>query len=337
MSEGHPGPPLHPETETLEHYVRGELGREPRRALEGHLASCALCRSAVDALPLPAGPVRWQGHRFAARRLAQEREEERRENLDGVLRALGPIIAAVSRGELAELLAADEHRRRALIRQEPRFRSLALCALLEARCRAVWLDDPGEAVESAKLAVLIAERLAAEGGAEPAADARAMALMHLGNACRIAAEQRRRLPAELAEAGPEGGGPRSAIGAALRSASHTLGEMTGSSWEAEAALWELRDAFLARGLALDAALVCLDLGGAFLRDGREAELRRMIAESVPLFAVRGADPLVLDALRFLQDEKAREGRPLTLDLLDKMARFLQEARHDPRRQILPDG
>lgn len=319
----------HPEAETLERYVRGELGREPRRALEAHLASCPSCQSAVDSLPLlPLPPVRWQAHRFAARRLAHERDEETRENLDGVLGALGPIIASVSRGELAELLEADELRRRALIRQEPRFRSLALCALLEARCRAVWLDDPQEAVESAKLAVLIAERLAADGSAEPAADARAMALMHLGNACRVAAEQRLRLPGEIVDAEPAPAGTGRAGKAA---------EMSGSSWEAEAALWELRDAYLARGMALDAALVCLDLAGAFLRDGREAELRRMAGESVPLLTDRGADPFVIDALRFLLDEKARDGRPLSLDLLAKMTRLLQEARHDPRRRALPGG
>jgi hypothetical protein len=293
----------------------------------------------VDSLPVPAGPVRWQAHRFAARRLAQEREEETRENLDGVLRELGPIIAAVSRGELAELLAADELRRRALIRQEPRFRSLALCALLEARCREVWLDDPGQAVEFAKLAVLVAERVAADGGPEPAADARAMALMHLGNACRVAAEQRLRLPAEVVDAAPEepeepekkGERPAGSIRRVERAA-----EMSGSSWEAEAALWELRDAYLARGMALDAALVCLDLAGAFLRDGRQDELRRMAAESVPLFLARGADAFVVDALRFLLDENSREGRPLTFDLLGKMTRFLQEARDDPRRAA-PSG
>jgi hypothetical protein len=240
-----------------------------------------------------------------------------------VLRALGPIIASVSRGELAELLDAGELRRRALIRQEPRFRSLALCALLEARCRSLWLDDPQEAVESAKLAVLVAERVAADGGTEPAADARAMALMHLGNAYRVAAEQRLRRPAEVVDAAPE----------ATLSFSKTAkaAEMSGSSWEAEAALWELRDAYLARGRALDAALVCLDLAAAFLRDGRHDELRRMAAESIPLFTARGADPFIVDALRFLLDEKNREDRPLTLDLLDRMTRFLEEARHDPRR------
>lgn len=323
----------HPQAETLERYVNGELGRDPRRALEGHLAACPLCRSLVDSLPVPAGPVRWQAHRFAARRLERERDEATQENLDGVLHALGPIIAAVSRGELAELLDAGEMRRRALIRQEPRFRSLALCAQLEARCRAVWLDDPQEAVELAKLAVLIAERLAAEGSAEPAADARAMALMHLGNACRIAAEQRSRPRAQLVDAAPDAAPESYAerVVPGVETLERAAAEMSGSSWEAEAALWELRDAYLARGMALDAVLVCLDLARAFLRDGRQDELRRMAEESAALLASREADPFLIDALLFLRDEKKREGRPLTVDLLDKMTRFLEEARHDPLR------
>jgi hypothetical protein len=302
----------HPDSATLALYVRGELGREPRRFLEAHLALCPACQSAVDALPVPPGPVRWQGHRFTARRIAHEREEERRENVEDVLGALGPIIAAVSRSELSELLAADEHGRRALIRNEPRFRSLALCELLEAHCRSLWLDDPAAAVEPAKLAVLIAERVAADAGPEPAADARAMALMHLGNACRIAAEERRQPISEVAE----GSGFRPAIG-----------EAGGSLWEAELALWELRDGFLARGAGFDAVLVCLDLAQLFLRQGRELELRRMVEDSIPRFEEAGADPYGVEALRFLQD-----GRPVTPELLEKMARFLQEARHDPRRE-----
>jgi hypothetical protein len=324
LSEGHPDP------ETLEHYARGELGREPRRDLERHLAGCPGCQAAVDRIPVPVrgedsggGTVRWQGHRFAARRAAHEEGEERRQSVDGLLAVFGPLIAAVSRGELADLLAADELRRRTLIRDEPRFRSLALCELLQERCRSLWVADPEAAVESAKLAVLITERLAAEGGAEPVAEARAMALMHLGNAFRIAAEQRERLTPQVAEAAVTGEvGAGSEIGEAV------------PSWEAESALWELRDAFLARKMGFAAVLVCLDLARSFLRQGREDDLRRMVGESIPLFAAQGAEPFVIDALRFLRDEKVREGRPLSLELVDKMARFLEEARHDPRRAPL---
>jgi len=310
---------FHPDSETLGRYARGELGREPRRDLERHLAGCATCQAALDALPRASetpGTVRWQGHRFAARRVAHEQETERQENLDGVLAALGPIVASLSRGELDELLDADDLRRRALIRDEPRFRSLALSELLQGRCRSAWPADPEESIESAKLAVLIAERLAADGGGEPAENARAMALMHLGEAFRVAAEERQRPVARVADG-------------AVAAGAKWIGEQR--AWSTEQALWDLRDAFLERGMAFDAALVCLDLAAVLLRQGREADLRRMADESIKVFTEKGADPYVIDALRFLRDAERREGRPLTLDLLDKMARFLAEARHDPRR------
>jgi hypothetical protein len=307
---------FHPDSETLARYARGELGREPRRDLERHLAGCPACQAAMDGLSVPTSTVRWQGHRFAARRVAHEEETARQENLDGVLGALGPIVASLSRGELGELLGADDLRRRTLIRDEPRFRSLALSELLQARCRAAWPADPDESIESAKLAVLIAERLAAEGGGEPAENARAMALMHLGEAFRVAAEERQRPAGQVADGPVAAGAP-------------WIGEQR--SWNTEQALWDLRDAFLERGMDFDALLVCLDLAAVLLHQGREADLRRMADESIVAFTEKGADPYVIDALRFLRDAERREGRPLTLDLLGKMARFLAEARHDPRR------
>jgi putative zinc finger protein len=314
------GPDGHPDRDTLVAYVHGTLGRDVRRELEGHLALCAACQAAVDAIPVPAGAVLWEGHRFTARRLAHERQGERQGVLRAVLGALGGVIASVSRGELSELLSADQLRRRTMIREEPKYWSLPLCELLMARCRAIWAGEVGEgadqAVESARLAVLVAERAVAAGGGDRAEDVRAMALVHLGSSYRIAAEQRQRPPEHLVA---EAGDPQ-----AMELRQPAL------SWEAELALWELRDAFLERGLAFDAVFVCLDLAVAFLRAGREDDLRRMVKESIPQFEEHGADPYVIDALQFLEDERKREGRPLTLDLLRSMAQFLEEAHHDPR-------
>jgi hypothetical protein len=312
-------PDNHPDPETLAGYVHGELGRDLRRELEQHLALCATCQAAVDAIPVPEGAVLWEGHRFTARRLAHERQGERQEVLKAVLGALGGVIASVSRGELSELLEADQLRRRTMIREEPKFWSLPLCEMLMARCRAVWAGDvgaPEDAIESARLAVLIAERAVAAGGGDRAENVRAMALIHLGSSYRVAAEQRSRPPEHLVAE------PGASDESELREPA--------LSWEAELALWELRDAFLERGLAFDAIFVCLDLAVAFLRAGREDDLRRMVRDSIPLFEQHGADPYVIDALCFLDDEEKRQGRPITLDLLRSMAKFLEEAHHDPR-------
>ena len=75
-----------------------------------------------------------------------------------------------------------------------------------------------------------------------------------------------------------------------------------------------------------------DLPDALRTLGRMVtKVRRMAGESMERFTEKGADPYVIDALRFLRDPERREGRPLTLDLIARMARFLDEARHDPRR------
>ena len=143
--------------------------------------------------------------------------------------------------------------------------------------------------------------------------------MHLGNACRLAAAARRMLPA-LAVAEEVGEGRAAAE------------PPPGLAAEAEAALWEVRDGFLERGLGIDAARVCLDLAALYLRHGREDDLRRMVDDSLPLFAEHGADPAAIAALRSLRDPAARGGRMLTLELLARMAAVLEAARHDPRRE-----
>lgn len=324
---------LHPDAGTLLRYARGETGRVESRELELHLSGCTLCQAAVDEIPLETGRgvVRWQGHRFEERRLQREREQERRQaraerrqNLEEVMRALGTVIGAVAEKELAELLREPELGRRALIHKEERFHSLHLCELLEARCRRAWFTDPAEAVEYAKLAALISERLPAETyGSKAVRYARIMAWRHLGDSYRVAADWRRTRRFEVAERPGEEEAPRPAW---------TIGE-GGSSYEAEAALWELRDTFLERGMGFDALLVTLDLALAFVRQGREEELRRLIEEGAALFAERGAQPYTLDAMRFLRDGSARQGLPLSVDLLEKMADFLQRVRNDPAHRF----
>ncbi|HEX7183280.1 MAG TPA: hypothetical protein VF756_15675 [Thermoanaerobaculia bacterium] len=331
---------LHPDAGTLARYVRGETGRLESRELELHLSGCTACQAAVDKIPLETGRggvVRWQGHRFEERRVQSEREEERRQmreerrqNLEEVMHGLGSVIGAIAEKELAELLREPELGRRALIRKEEKFHSMHLCELLEARCRQAWFTDPAEAVEYAKLAALIAERLPAEAyGSNPVKSARIMAWRHLGNSYRIAADWRRTRRFEVAERAEDDDST------SARPA-WTLGE-GGSSYEAEVALWELRDAFLELGMGFDALLVTLDLAIAFLKQGREEELRRLVDEGVALFEERGVQPYTLDAMRFLRDSSARQGLPLTVELLEKMATFLQRVRNDPAHRFRAEG
>lgn len=318
----------HPDLETLTRFVRGTLGRERRRALELHLADCPACRERLDAIPPAPGPetvVRWRAHLFEERRRRREQGEESQRNLQQTLRGIGNVIGAMAEKQVRELLAASEHERRAMIRNEESFRTLALCELLEARCRAAWFEDPEEAVELAKLAAAVAERLDfGVYGGDRVENAKALAWMHLGNAFRIAAEWQGTEDdaSEVAEAGlePMDGGPQSLTNPAL------------PRYEIDTALWELRDAFLDRGMGFDAVLVTLDLAADYLREGRVEDIRRMLEESVPGFEERGIQPSAVDALRFLRDAVESGEPPLTPDLLTRTASLLQRVRNDPQHR-----
>jgi hypothetical protein len=299
----------HPEPEVLARYARGDLGRADSRELERHLANCLTCQEAVDGLPARSGSVvRWQGHRFHR----QEEEpfspisDNRQETVRGVLRALGEVLAATSETAAARLLSEPEHRRRALIREDERLHTLGLCELLEARCRAAWLEEPDEAVESAKLAVLIAQKLSPEAyGPQRLEDVRALAWVHLGTSFRLASES---LVAERAEPADPDAYPTGAIGAAvLRDGQGTV----------EAALRETREACLERGLEYDAALVTLDLASALLRSERGEEIAPLAEEAAGLFS----EPYLADAMRFLQGSDA-----VTPELVGRMALLLQRRR-----------
>ena len=298
----------HPEPEVLARYARGELGREGSRALERHLAGCLSCQEAVDGLPSRSGVVRWQGHRFQ-RQEEEPRETGGREAVRGVLRALGDILAATGETAAARLLSQPEHRRRALIRDDERLHTLDLCELLEARCRASWLEDPDEAVENAKLAVLIAQKLSPEAyGARRVEDVRALAWVHLGTSFRLASES---VVAEGAEPADPDAYPTGAIGASV---------LRDGQSAVETALRETREACLERGLEYDAALVTLDLAAALLRGDRPHEIAPLAEEAAGLFA----EPYLADAMRFLQGSV--ESDEITPELVGRMVLLLQRRR-----------
>lgn len=307
----------HPENEALARYARGEMGREESRALERHLAACLSCQETVDGLPSRSGTVRWGGHRFGGKRREEESPEssERRDRLLGVLQALGDVLAATSESAAARLLSQPEHRRRALIRTDERFHTLDLCELLEARCRAAWFEDPAEAVEHAKLAVLIAQRLSPElYGSRRIEDVRAVAWVHLGISFRLASEG----AAWVAEgAQTEGSYPLGTVGTMEIRDQGRLAEV-------EAGLREARESFLERGMGYDAAFVTLDLVSACLQDDRD--VTPLAREAVELFEARGVDPYVIDAMRFLLVAAESEPVGVTPDLVGRMARLLQRKR-----------
>jgi len=315
----------HPDLEVLTRFVRGTLGSERRRELEQHLAECSICRERLEAIPPAPGPetvVKWRAHLFEERRRRREEDEESRRNLDQTTRGIGNIIGAMAEKQIHELLAASEHERRLRLRTEESFHTLALGELLEARCRAAWFTDPDEAVELAKLAALVTERLdIGIYGADRVENAKAMAWMHLGNAFRIAAEWQRSRESTSGVAEPTAG-----------TEAQSLTDPALPRYEINAALWEMREAFLDRGMGFDAVLVTIDLAADSLREGRADDFRRLLEESVPRFEERGIQPYTVDAVRFLRDAVQRGEPRLTPDLLTRMATILQRVRNDPQHR-----
>lgn len=101
--------------------------------------------------------------------------------------ALGDVLGALGEASLAELLAASEHGRRALLKQE-RYATIDLSTRLLTRCRAAWLaGEPAQGIELAKLAALVAERIGTDVASErEIATTRSLAARHLTISVRLA-------------------------------------------------------------------------------------------------------------------------------------------------------
>ncbi|MES1242600.1 MAG: hypothetical protein ABUT39_13380 [Acidobacteriota bacterium] len=92
-----------------------------------------------------------------------------------------------------------------------------------------------------------------------------------------------------------------------------LGELD----EAEAALLEAREEFDRAGLGYRAALVSLDVMAVWLRQGRTAEIRQLVAELMATFRAIGVEREALAGILLLRD--AVEYEQATLELLQLIA------------------
>lgn len=192
MTEGALGP--HVSLETLTAFGAHELPREETFVVAWHLFLCPECRSLLS----DAGP----GARDLFRLMFGDRA------MDYPLSAYsGPVgrFAAgllhlgldleaertASRELVARLLRHPPERRRLLVRERERYRTLPVAESLLVACRAGWSDDPATSEELAELALWILDRL--DRDRHPAAllnDLRSQAWASIANCRRIRSDLR---------------------------------------------------------------------------------------------------------------------------------------------------
>ena len=107
----------------------------------------------------------------------------------------------------------------------------------------------------------------------------------------------------------------------------------GRHQKAEATLLAVREGFLAREMAYDAALVSLDLAGIYAEQKRFLALRRLALEMLPIFQSRRIHREALAAL-ILFREAISFGHG-DVALFAEVRRFLDRARNNPRLRFRP--
>lgn len=92
-------------------------------------------------------------------------------------------------------------------------------------------------------------------------------------------------------------------------------------------LLQVRDDYAANGMALDVAIVTLELATYHLRLNQTAETKRLAAESLPYFRSLGIHREAIAA--FLVFQQAAEREAATVELVREVAAFLRASRGNP--------
>lgn len=97
--------------------------------------------------------------------------------------------------------------------------------------------------------------------------------------------------------------------------------------EAEKVFARMRDEFVERGIAYDAALASLDLAAVYAQQGRTGEMKQLAEEMLPIFRSRDVHREATAALLVFQ--RAAKSESATLQMVADVARYLREARGNP--------
>lgn len=101
--------------------------------------------------------------------------------------------------------------------------------------------------------------------------------------------------------------------------------------EAEKVFGRIRDQFVERGVAYDAALAALDLAAVYASQGRTSQMKTLAEEMLPIFRSRDVHREATAALLVFQ--KAAQAETATLQMVHEIANFLRAARKDPELQF----
>lgn len=104
---------------------------------------------------------------------------------------------------------------------------------------------------------------------------------------------------------------------------------------AESVLLAARDGFVSEGIPYDTALISLEIAALYAEQGRTAELKRLAAEMVPIFASLHIHREALAALAFLT--QAIEAEAASLEVVTAVADYLRRAEHEPDLRFQAPG
>jgi tetratricopeptide (TPR) repeat protein len=102
----------------------------------------------------------------------------------------------------------------------------------------------------------------------------------------------------------------------------------GNSEQGVSLLLKARGVLMSEGIALDAALVTLELASLYLSGGRMGTVKDLARNLATLFQAQALPRETLAALQLFR--QAAEAEQVTTDLIDRLLSYLRKARYNPR-------
>lgn len=112
-----------------------------------------------------------------------------------------------------------------------------------------------------------------------------------------------------------------------------IASASGERDEAIVAMEHVRGEFTSRSLAYDMALVSLELAVLYLEDGRAGEVRILARQMAPIFQAQGVPRETMAAIRLFCESVEKDAA--TVELVRRLAEYLQRARYEPGLKFQP--